>query len=84
MASSVSAGGSAADAASEAGSGGHGRPPVNLDSWAMRIETLAGLGDAVGKDVDLVLGELPQRRNIDVCWEKPSNIRVFLGHAPQA
>jgi len=29
----------------------------NLDSWAMRIETLSGLGDQVGKDVDLVIGE---------------------------
>ncbi len=34
-----------------------GRPPVNLDSWAMRIETLAGLADRVGGGVDLVLGE---------------------------
>ncbi|MEZ5934599.1 MAG: cobyrinate a,c-diamide synthase [Alphaproteobacteria bacterium] len=29
----------------------------NLDSWAMRIETLSGLGDQVAKDVDLVIGE---------------------------
>jgi cobyrinic acid a,c-diamide synthase len=34
-----------------------GRPCFNLDSWAMRIETLAGLGDALVRDVDLVLGE---------------------------
>jgi len=34
-----------------------GRPSVNLDSWAMRIETLAGLGDRVAEGVDLVLGE---------------------------
>ena len=34
-----------------------GRPAVNLDSWAMRIETLAGLGDQVAAEVDLVLGE---------------------------
>ena len=34
-----------------------GRPAVNLDSWAMRIETLAGLGDQVAAGVDLVLGE---------------------------
>ncbi len=34
-----------------------GRPSVNLDSWAMRIETLAGLGDRVADGVDLVLGE---------------------------
>jgi len=29
----------------------------NLDSWAMRIETLSGLGDQIAKDVDLVIGE---------------------------
>ena len=29
----------------------------NLDSWAMRIETLSGLGDEIAKDVDLVIGE---------------------------
>ena len=29
----------------------------NLDSWAMRIETLSGLGDQISKDVDLVIGE---------------------------
>ena len=34
-----------------------GRPSLNLDSWAMRIETLAGLGDRVADGVDLVLGE---------------------------
>jgi cobyrinic acid a,c-diamide synthase len=34
-----------------------GRPCFNLDSWAMRLETLAGLGDAIVRDVDLVLGE---------------------------
>lgn len=34
-----------------------GLPCPNLDSWAMRIETLAGLGDQVAKDVDLVIGE---------------------------
>ncbi len=34
-----------------------GRPCYNLDSWAMRIETLAGLGDAAARGADLVLGE---------------------------
>ncbi len=34
-----------------------GRPSLNLDSWAMRIETLAGLGDRVAAGPDLVLGE---------------------------
>ncbi|HEX3210544.1 MAG TPA: cobyrinate a,c-diamide synthase [Geminicoccaceae bacterium] len=34
-----------------------GRPSVNLDSWAMRIETLAALGDRVADGVGLVLGE---------------------------
>jgi cobyrinic acid a,c-diamide synthase len=34
-----------------------GRPSLNLDSWAMRIETLAGLADRVADGVDLVLGE---------------------------
>jgi cobyrinic acid a,c-diamide synthase len=34
-----------------------GRPAYNLDSWAMRIETLAGLADRVADGVDLVLGE---------------------------
>jgi cobyrinic acid a,c-diamide synthase len=34
-----------------------GRHCFNLDSWAMRVETLAGLGDAIARDADLVLGE---------------------------
>jgi cobyrinic acid a,c-diamide synthase len=34
-----------------------GRPCPNLDAWAMRIETLAGLGDRLVEGVDLVLGE---------------------------
>ena len=34
-----------------------GRPCFNLDSWAMRLETLAGLGDAIVRDAELVLGE---------------------------
>ena len=34
-----------------------GRPCRNLDGWAMRIETLAGLADALARDVALVLGE---------------------------
>jgi cobyrinic acid a,c-diamide synthase len=34
-----------------------GRPCFNLDSWAMRLETLAGLGDAIVRGADLVLGE---------------------------
>ena len=34
-----------------------GRPCPNLDCWAMRIETLAGLGDRIADEVDLVLGE---------------------------
>ena len=34
-----------------------GGRPLNLDSWAMRIETLAGLADEVAGGVDLVLGE---------------------------
>jgi cobyrinic acid a,c-diamide synthase len=34
-----------------------GRRCVNLDSWAMRIETLAGLTDDLGKDAELVIGE---------------------------
>ena len=33
------------------------RPCFNLDSWAMRLETLAGLGDACARAADLVLGE---------------------------
>ncbi len=34
-----------------------GRPCPNLDSWAMRLETLSGLGDGIAKDADLVIGE---------------------------
>lgn len=34
-----------------------GRPSVNLDSWAMRLETLAALADDAANEVDLVLGE---------------------------
>jgi cobyrinic acid a,c-diamide synthase len=34
-----------------------GRPAYNLDSWAMRFETLAGLLEDVGRDADLVVGE---------------------------
>jgi cobyrinic acid a,c-diamide synthase len=34
-----------------------GRPCPNLDCWAMRIETLAGLADALVRDVALVVGE---------------------------
>jgi cobyrinic acid a,c-diamide synthase len=34
-----------------------GRPCVNLDSWAMRIETLAGLTDELTRDATLVIGE---------------------------
>jgi cobyrinic acid a,c-diamide synthase len=34
-----------------------GRRCVNLDSWAMRIETLAGLTDDLARDVELVIGE---------------------------
>ena len=34
-----------------------GRPCPNLDAWAMRIETLAGLADRLVERVDLVLGE---------------------------
>ena len=34
-----------------------GRACPNLDSWAMRIETLSGLGDQTAKDADLVIGE---------------------------
>lgn len=34
-----------------------GRVCHNLDAWAMRLETLAGLGDAIAKDVELVIGE---------------------------
>jgi cobyrinic acid a,c-diamide synthase len=32
-------------------------PCDNLDSWAMRIETLSALGDDLAKSVDLVIGE---------------------------
>jgi cobyrinic acid a,c-diamide synthase len=34
-----------------------GRPCVNLDSWAMRLETLAGLTDDLTRDAALVIGE---------------------------
>ena len=34
-----------------------GRPCPNLDAWAMRIETLAGLADRLIEQADLVLGE---------------------------
>jgi cobyrinic acid a,c-diamide synthase len=34
-----------------------GRPCVNLDSWAMRIETLAGLSDDLVGEAELVIGE---------------------------
>ncbi|HEX2478301.1 MAG TPA: cobyrinate a,c-diamide synthase [Geminicoccaceae bacterium] len=34
-----------------------GRRCVNFDSWAMRIETLAGLSDDLGRDAELVIGE---------------------------
>ncbi len=34
-----------------------GRPAANLDSWAMRIDTLAGLADQVASGVDIVIGE---------------------------
>lgn len=34
-----------------------GRACVNLDAWAMRLETLAGLADRTGADADLVIGE---------------------------
>jgi cobyrinic acid a,c-diamide synthase len=34
-----------------------GRRSLNLDGWAMRLETLAGLADEVCEGVDLVLGE---------------------------
>ena len=34
-----------------------GLASTNLDSWAMRIETLGGLGDQLAKDVDFVIGE---------------------------
>jgi cobyrinic acid a,c-diamide synthase len=34
-----------------------GRPCCNLDSWAMRLATLVGLLEAVGRDADIVVGE---------------------------
>ena len=34
-----------------------GRPCINLDSWAMRIETLAGLSDDLSREAALVIGE---------------------------
>ncbi len=34
-----------------------GRPCLNLDSWAMRLETLVALLDETGRDADLVIGE---------------------------
>ncbi len=34
-----------------------GRACPNLDSWAMRLETLSGLADQIAKEVDLVVGE---------------------------
>ena len=34
-----------------------GRPCINLDSWAMRIETLAGLTDDLSGQAALVIGE---------------------------
>jgi cobyrinic acid a,c-diamide synthase len=34
-----------------------GRPCPNLDSWAMRLETLSGLADEIAREVDLVIGE---------------------------
>ncbi len=34
-----------------------GRPCPNLDSWAMRFSTLAGLLEETGRDADLVIGE---------------------------
>jgi cobyrinic acid a,c-diamide synthase len=34
-----------------------GRPCVNLDSWAMRLETLAGLTDDLTRNATLVIGE---------------------------
>jgi cobyrinic acid a,c-diamide synthase len=33
------------------------RPCLNLDAWAMRLETLAALSDRTAEGVDLVLGE---------------------------
>jgi cobyrinic acid a,c-diamide synthase len=34
-----------------------GRPAYNIDSWAMRFETLAGLLEDSGRDCDLLVGE---------------------------
>ena len=34
-----------------------GRPAVNLDSWAMRFETLAGLLQEAGQGADILIGE---------------------------
>jgi cobyrinic acid a,c-diamide synthase len=34
-----------------------GRPCLNLDPWAMRLETLAGLADRIAAGVELVIGE---------------------------
>jgi cobyrinic acid a,c-diamide synthase len=34
-----------------------GRPTCNIDPWAMRFETLAGLLEESGRDCDMVLGE---------------------------
>jgi cobyrinic acid a,c-diamide synthase len=34
-----------------------GRPTCNIDSWAMRFETLAGLLEDSGRDCDLLVGE---------------------------
>jgi cobyrinic acid a,c-diamide synthase len=34
-----------------------GRPSLNLDPWAMRLETLAALTDQIGSATDLVIGE---------------------------
>ena len=34
-----------------------GRPAVNLDPWAMRLETLLGLAEAMGAGADIVVGE---------------------------
>jgi cobyrinic acid a,c-diamide synthase len=34
-----------------------GRPCLNLDSWAMRLETLVALLDEAGRDADVVIGE---------------------------
>ena len=34
-----------------------GRPPCNLDPWAMRLETLIGLVEVAGEDADIIVGE---------------------------